>query len=471
MQCRIDGRVSRTLADESPPLRKLAPHAVAILLPAGAYLVLRYSGWLGAAPLQPWREAAALAVTLGVAAVVLLRYRSGFERQDQAAAAAARTDAALQAEIRQRARAEQDRDRFFDLSMDMLAIAGADGYFKELNPAWERVLGWTLAELLACPYIELVHPDDVAATSREAQRLRLGGSAVDFENRFQTREGTWRWLSWRATSLPERGLIYAVARDVSDRKKVEQMKDDFVSVVSHELRTPLTSIRGSLGLIAGGVVGKLPEKVGALVEIAAKNSERLVRLINEILDVEKIESGKMGFRFIAQELMPLVEHALASNRPYAQQFSIELRVVEALPGVKVRVDTDRIEQVLANLVSNATKFSPRGGTVEVRVTRGAAGSVRFAITDHGKGIPASFQDRVFEKFAQADASSSRQKGGTGLGLSISRAIVERHGGQMGFSSAPGNTTFFFELPDWITFDGLLAEAPGISAEDQGASAI
>jgi PAS domain S-box-containing protein len=371
-----------------------------------------------------------------------------FRQADQSAAELARINAELQGEIDERARAEAERDRFFDISLEMLCIAGHDGYFRQLNPAWQRALGWTPAELMARPYLEFVHPDDRSVTATEGQRLQLGGGSVDFENRYLAKDGSYRWVSWRSSISPDGSLIYAVARDIQERKRVEQMKNDFVSVVSHELRTPLTSIRGSLGLIAGGVAGELPEKARLLVDIAAKNSDRLMRLINDILDVEKIESGEMGFRFSPVELMPLVEAAVDGNRAYAQAYEVELRIVRAVDGVRVWADPDRLLQVMANLLSNGAKFSPRGGVVEVEVVA-RGGEVRVAVTDHGRGIPADFQARIFEKFAQADSSSTRQKGGTGLGLSISRAIVERHRGRISFTSEPrGRTCFFFDLPEW-----------------------
>jgi PAS domain S-box-containing protein len=392
---------------------------------------------------------------LAVLARIILAWASRPLRQEevlkQHAAELARVNSALKAEIEERARAEGERDRFFHMSLEMLCIAGTDGYFKELNAAWERTLGWTLEELKSRPFIELVHPDDREMTSIERQRLRMGGSVLDFENRYLAKDGTYRWLSWSSSADPERGLIYAVARDVQEQKRIEQMKNDFVSVVSHELRTPLTSIRGSLGLIAGGVAGELPEKARSLVEIAAKNSERLARLINDILDIEKIESGKMGFRFAPVDLGPLVEQAVESNRAYAETLGVELRRAAAVPEARVWADADRLLQVMANLLSNAAKFSPQGSTVEVGVRRMTPrdGCLRVSVRDHGRGIPPEFQAHVFERFAQADSSSTRQKGGTGLGLSISKAIVERHGGTLSFESEPGaGTTFFFDLPEW-----------------------
>jgi PAS domain S-box-containing protein len=371
-----------------------------------------------------------------------------FRQADESAAELARINARLQAEIDERSRAQGERDRFFDMSVELLCIAGVDGYFKELNPAWTKVLGWTLPELMARPYVELVHPDDRGVTGGEQQRLRMGGMVMDFENRYLAKDGSYRWLAWRATAVVERGLVYAVARDIHEQKRTEQLKNDFVSVVSHELRTPLTSIRGSLGLIAGGVTGELPEKARALVQIAAKNCERLVRLINDILDVEKIESGQMGFRLAPVELRALAESAIEGNRAYAEGYGVTLRLAAAVAGARAWADADRLLQVITNLISNAVKFSPRGGEVEVEVSRGA-GEVRVAVTDHGRGVSPEFRQRIFQKFAQADSSSTREKGGTGLGLSISRAIVERHQGRIGFTSEPGvATAFFFDLPEW-----------------------
>lgn len=230
--------------------------------------------------------------------------------------------------------------------------------------------------------------------------------------------------------------------------KAERLKNEFISTVSHELRTPLTSIRGSLGLLAGGVAGNLPPQAHSLIDIALSNSERLVRLINDLLDIEKIESGKMVFRLEPLEIGPLVAQAVAGTTAYAGQLGVRISLEDRAPAARVLADPDRLTQVLANLLSNAAKFSPAGARVEVLITRDQ-GSVRVAVTDRGPGIADDFRHRIFQKFAQADSSDTRQKGGTGLGLSISKAIIDRHGGDIGFDSRPGQgTTFFFLLPEW-----------------------
>jgi signal transduction histidine kinase/DNA-binding response OmpR family regulator len=239
-----------------------------------------------------------------------------------------------------------------------------------------------------------------------------------------------------------------VLRDVTERRRLEQLKSEFVSTVSHELRTPLTSIRASLGLITGGVAGEVSPEVRELLEIAHNNSERLVLLVNDILDMEKIESGRLEFRRERQFARKLLEQAVEANRAYGEQYGVTFRleVSEADQDSTVYADAARIQQVMANLLSNAAKFSPAGGVVDVSLAADP-GNVMFCVRDRGKGIPTEFRDRVFQRFAQADSSDVRQKGGTGLGLSISRTIVEHHGGTMGFEDgAGGGTLFWFSLP-------------------------
>jgi len=299
---------------------------------------------------------------------------------------------------------------------------------------------------------DLIHPDDQEEVRRILHQAAASHGLSTFSCRASTSSGEFLWLetSLRGLHDPVAGprQFVAIARDVTERKEVERLKSEFVSTVSHELRTPLTSIRGSLGLIAGGVGGELPAQVKALVDIANKNCDRLITLINDLLDMEKIESGKMAFDLKPQALLPIIEQALEGNRAYGEQFSVTFRLVAALPEVRVNVDRDRLLQVMSNLLSNAAKFSPPGGSVEVSLTRQGA-AVRVAVADHGEGIPAAFNDRIFEKFSQADSSDTRKKGGTGLGLSISKAIVERMGGHIGFDSEVGlGTTFHFVLPEW-----------------------
>ncbi len=223
-------------------------------------------------------------------------------------------------------------------------------------------------------------------------------------------------------------------------------KADFLSVVTHELRTPITSVRGALGLLHGGAVGALTEEGRRLIEIGLRNSERLGYLIDDILDAEGLESGQLEMRVSTQALGPLVQQAIDANQHFAAQFDVDINLCDAAEQIQVDVDERRFVQVLTNLLSNGAKFSPKGGRVEVEVAP-QGGSVRVSVTDQGSGVPEEFQDRLFEKFAQADTSDSRLTGGTGLGLNISRSIIERFGGTIGFESSAGQgTTFYVDLP-------------------------
>jgi len=241
--------------------------------------------------------------------------------------------------------------------------------------------------------------------------------------------------------------VLLIIRDITERKKIDRMKSEFIATVSHELRTPLTSLRGALGLINGGVLGEIPERAHDLIDIAHKNSERLVLLVNAILDMEKIETARLDCVRQSLELLPVLEQAIELNRPYGVQFDVTFTLGAIAPGVWVEGDGDRLIQVLSNLLSNAAKFSPPHDQVVVALTRHER-IVRVSVTDHGPGVPESFRSRIFTKFAQADASDARQRGGTGLGLSISRAIIEQHGGTLDYITSPTTTTFYFELPEY-----------------------
>jgi PAS domain S-box-containing protein len=256
-------------------------------------------------------------------------------------------------------------------------------------------------------------------------------------------------------------FVLAVVIDISERKRMDRLKDEFVSTVSHELRTPLTSIAGSLGLLVGGAAGELPPAAVRLIGIAQSNSQRLVRLINDILDIEKIESGQIVFKFRRVDTHALVEQAIEANRGYADGFDVRVRL-DAAPAGEIYVDADRVVQVLTNLLSNAIKFSPPDNEVVIGV-EDRDGITRITVRDRGPGIPAEFRPRIFEKFAQADATDGRKKGGTGLGLSIARQIVLRLGGTIGFEDGTdGGTIFFVELPNWDQIAARAIDTSGCS---------
>jgi signal transduction histidine kinase len=247
-----------------------------------------------------------------------------------------------------------------------------------------------------------------------------------------------------------RALRYANERKImeEERKRLQRLKDEFVATVSHELRTPLTSIAGALGLLTSTAVGKLPDPAPRLLSIAYTNSQRLVRLLNDILDIEKMESGKTVFNFKRVEVRTLVEQAVEANMAFAKNYDVRIRLDSASAVVNVRADADRLVQVVTNLLSNAIKFSPSGEEVVVAVEK-RSDTVRISVRDHGRGIPDEFKSHIFEKFAQAEATDARQKGGTGLGLSIVKQIVTRLGGAVSFENAPqGGAIFHVDLPNW-----------------------
>ncbi|WP_426010661.1 ATP-binding protein [Caulobacter sp. DWR2-3-1b2] len=337
----------------------------------------------------------------------------------------------------------------FDSAQDGLLTFNLSGTVESLNRAGQGMFGYGPVETLGRDASMLFDiPEDGRlfldrlgggrdlreGLTRELQARRNDGSTFPAE------------VSLGRFDLASGAYVVAAVRDMSERRRIEQMKSEFVSTVSHELRTPLTSIAGSLGLLAGGAGGELSERTGRLVGIAHANSQRLVRLINDILDTEKIESGQMTFAMEAMDVVELARRALDAMQGLADELGVKL-VLTASEALTVRGDADRLAQVLTNLLSNAAKFSPKDATVEVSISRLEAGRARVSVRDHGPGVPESFRQRIFSKFAQADGSDTRRLGGTGLGLAICREIVERHGGRIFFDSPPGEgATFHVDLP-------------------------
>jgi signal transduction histidine kinase len=237
---------------------------------------------------------------------------------------------------------------------------------------------------------------------------------------------------------------------LQEHERLQQLKNEFICLVSHEVRTPLTSIHGALNLLKAGLGGELNEQGQQLLDVAYRNSQRVVRLVSDILDLQKIEADTMTFDMQPIEVAPFLEQALEASQAYAAQFGVTLSLGPVPEDACVRADGDRLMQVMGNLLSNAVKFSPRDRPVVIEAAR-TDGMVRVSVHDEGPGVPEEFRSRVFQKFAQA--SSSRQKEGSGLGLSICKAIIEHMGGRIGFETVPGGgTTFFFELPEWQTAD-------------------
>jgi PAS domain S-box-containing protein len=335
------------------------------------------------------------------------------------------------------------------------AFVGVDlkGRITDWNTQARRMFGWSREEAIGQPLGDLVVPARFRRSVDKAmEEFHATGHSAILDGRHEriliNRDGVEFPIEMTAAlaGTTDTAFFSVFLHDISERKKVERMKDEFVSTVSHELRTPLTSIRAALSMMAGGMAGELPADVRALVDIAAQSCERLVRLIGDVLDIQKIEGGNMRLALAAEPLLPLLDHALDAMQAYAHQMGVALdrECAAAARGLVARVDHDRMMQVLTNLLSNAIKFSPRGATVTVRL-EAAGARARIVVIDHGCGIPDEFRPRMFQRFAQADSADSRKKGGTGLGLAICKSLVEKHGGTIWYECDSGGTRFYVEL--------------------------
>jgi PAS domain S-box-containing protein len=403
-------------------------------LPPGPHLdsALRHgmvSGW--AAP-----------VRVGNRLLAVLEFYSHFRlREDREAMLAIETVAAslgqMLARSRERGRAEE-LYRQQEILLDSVAdgICGVDrhGMVSFANPAAARLLGAEAASLTGRTVHELLH-GFAPATRRCHDDCALGIAmgrhvAAAGEDTIYRIDGSGFPAEYFSTPIMDQGRFSGSVlsfRDISQRNALDRLKDEFISTVSHELRTPLTSIRGALGLLNSGILGEVSDKAANLLRIALTNSDRLVRLINDILDLERIQSGREPLAFRTVQLAEIVRQAIDGMQPVAEAAGVQL--IHDTAQAEILADGDRLLQVLTNLLSNAVKFSPPNSTVSVMLRPGASG-VTLSVIDHGRGIPADKLESIFGRFQQVDASDSRQKGGSGLGLAICRTIVLQHSGRI-----------------------------------------
>jgi PAS domain S-box-containing protein len=369
-------------------------------------------------------------------------------------AVAVRT-AALERDIARRERVEGElrtsEARYRHLvenASDLIVQADGAGIIRYANEAAARLFGIAPGSMVGMPFLRLVRPDARRAACRfYADQLRRRQPASYQELPGVTHDGRELWLelSVRLTWEGERlTAAQAVGRDVTERRQVERLKDDFISVASHELRTPLTSIRAALGLLESGLMDKQPERARHTLRIATRNSERLARLLNDILDLERLNSGAVRVERRPYDVAEVMSQAAETVRTAAESAGVLLLVDS--PRTTACMDPDRICQVLVNLLGNAVKFSPAGGTVWLAAAKDEDG-VTLTVRDQGRGIPADKLDAVFQRFTQVDVSDAREKGGSGLGLAICRTIVQQHGGRVWVESREGaGSVFSVRLP-------------------------
>lgn len=325
----------------------------------------------------------------------------------------------------------------------------SDGAFLEANPEFYRMIGYLPEEFTGRTYWDITPSDYEKQELEQLESLHISGRYGPYEKHYVHKEGHWISVLLNGVlveSIEGEQQIWSIIQDITERKRIEQMKNDFVSAVSHELRTPLTSISGSLSLALNGLLGPISSKAQEMLGVAQKNAQRLGLLINDLLDMEKLAVGKMDFDFQPQLLVPIIEQSIEANKVYASHFGVSYSLSVSTGAAMVNVDAQRLQQIMANFLSNAAKFSPQDGVVDVRV-EAQSGRARISVIDHGQGISEEFRARIFQKFSQADASASRRRGGTGLGLAISKELAERMQGEIGFTSVPGKgTTFFVSFP-------------------------
>jgi PAS domain S-box-containing protein len=359
------------------------------------------------------------------------------------------------------------REAIFNAASIAIISTDPKGIIKTFNQGAENLLGYSSGEVIDQMTLTPFHlPEEIAARAKVLSQ-EFGMEVKPGFDVFITKaregdddENEWTYVRKNGTHVSVvlalstlRGSdgeitgYLGLARDISEIKRIDRMKNEFISTVSHELRTPLTAISGALGIIVNGAAGVIPDTAVKMLNIAHKNSLRLIHLVNDLLDIDKLTAGKMHFDLKSQPLLPIVKQSLEDNAAYAAQYKVKFKLDNKVrDDLRVNVDAQRLQQVLTNFMSNAAKFSPLEEIVELCIEQ-VFNVVRVSVIDKGPGIQEEFRSRIFQKFSQADSSDTRQKGGTGLGLSICKEIVERMGGRIDFiSDGATGSQFYFDLP-------------------------
>lgn len=349
-------------------------------------------------------------------------------------------------DMTERNKLTEERDRFFAVSMDLLCIVHLDGRFQRVNPAFQKVLGYSEEELLSMTVFELLHPDDLSNTILEYEKLSHGHPTQHMENRLRCKDGDYRWLAWSYFPVPEDGLLFGVGRDTTERRQLSEIlrlraeelenanriKDEFLATMSHELRTPLTSILGWSRLLDSNQL--TDKEKSRAVHIIQRNAEAQAKLIEDLLDVSRIITGKLKIDFQPVSFAAITESVLSSLRPVVDAKQLELETsIDSTAGATLG-DPARLQQIVTNLLSNAIKFTPSGGRILISLQR-HDGHVQLRVKDTGVGIDAEHLPHIFERFRQVDSSNVRAHGGLGLGLAIVEYLVRQQGGTVTAASA------------------------------------
>jgi PAS domain S-box-containing protein len=362
-------------------------------------------------------------------------------------------------DMTERNRLTEERDRFFTLSMDMLCIVDLNGHFQRVNPAFEKILGFSDDELLTMSVFDLVHPDDRVTTEAGYEQLSVGEPINWMENRLRCKDGTYKWFAWSYYPVPEDNLAFGVGRDMTELRQIHEVlrlraeeleesnrvKDEFLATLSHELRTPLTSILGWSRLLHSEQLSEQDRQ--RAIQVIQRNAEAQAKLIEDLLEVSRIITGKLRIEFQPVAFASIIETVINSLRPTAEAKNLQLETAIDPTASPVLGDPARLQQIVTNLLSNAIKFTPDGGRVEIQLQR-VDSSARLELRDSGVGIAAKDLPHIFERFRQADSSNVRTHGGLGLGLAIVDYLVRQQSGSV-YVESEGlgkGATFIVEFP-------------------------